>query len=62
MRILCAIPDLLLKHLDTTLATYKRRQMKYLKHTSKTLEKHIKTLENHCKHMQYLDKTLSTYA
>jgi hypothetical protein len=30
-------PDLLLKHLDATLATYKRRQMKHLRHASETL-------------------------
>jgi hypothetical protein len=44
--------DLLLKHLDATLATYKRRQMKHLKHASETLDKknHQKTLENRCKH------------
>jgi hypothetical protein len=39
-----------LKHPDTTIATYKRRQMKYLKYTSKTLakkpEKHLKTTAN----------------
>jgi hypothetical protein len=38
-------PDLLLKHSDATLATYIRRQMKHLKHTSETL---VKTLENTC--------------
>jgi predicted type IV restriction endonuclease len=32
-----------LKHPDATLATYKRRQIKYLKHVSEKLEK--KTLE-----------------
>jgi hypothetical protein len=31
--------DLLLKHPDATFATYKRRQMKHLKHTSETLGK-----------------------
>jgi hypothetical protein len=30
-------PDLLLKHLDATLATYKRRQIKHLQKTPKTL-------------------------
>jgi hypothetical protein len=45
-----------LKHLDATLATYKKkRQMKHFKHPYKTL---AKTIENHCK---YLDKTLATY-
>jgi hypothetical protein len=46
-------PDLLLKHLDTTLATYKKRHMKHLKYA--------KTIENHCKHMQHPEKTLATY-
>jgi hypothetical protein len=36
-------PDLLLKHSDATLETYKRRQMKYLKHASETLEKPLQT-------------------
>jgi hypothetical protein len=31
----CATLDLLLKHPDATLATYKRRQMKYLQKTPK---------------------------
>jgi hypothetical protein len=39
MRIPCAISDLVLKHPDLTVVTYKRRQMKYLKHASKTLAK-----------------------
>jgi hypothetical protein len=30
-------PDLLLKHTDTILATYKRGPMKYLRYVSKTL-------------------------
>jgi hypothetical protein len=30
-------PNLLLKHPDATLATYKRRQMKHLRHASETL-------------------------
>jgi hypothetical protein len=30
-------PDLLLKHPDATLATYKRRQIKHLRHASETL-------------------------
>jgi hypothetical protein len=52
----CATPDLYLKHPDTTVATYKRRQMKRLKQASETLaKKPEKTFENHCKHMQYPD-------
>jgi hypothetical protein len=39
--------------------TYKKRQIKHLKHASKVL---TKTLENHCKHTHYPDKTLATYA
>ena len=35
----CATPDLLLKHTDAIFATYKRRQMKHLKHASETLTK-----------------------
>jgi hypothetical protein len=46
MRIPCAISDLLLKHQDATLATYKRRQMKHLRYASETLEKHLKTIAN----------------
>jgi hypothetical protein len=30
-------PDILLKHPDSTLATYKRRQIKHLRHASETL-------------------------
>jgi hypothetical protein len=30
-------PDLVLKHSDATLATYKIRQMKHLRHASETL-------------------------
>ena len=52
-------PDLLLKHFHVTLATYVSRQMKHLKHASKTLaktpEKYLKLLQ---KHTQHLDKTL----
>jgi hypothetical protein len=36
---ICASTNLLLKHLDKTFATYVYRQMKHLKHTSKTLAK-----------------------
>jgi hypothetical protein len=46
----CATLDLLLKHLDATVATYKRKQMKHLKQASETLaktsEKHLKTIAN----------------
>jgi hypothetical protein len=35
----CVTPDLLLKYSDTTLATYVRRQVKYLRHVSETLTK-----------------------
>jgi hypothetical protein len=56
----CATWDLLLKHLDVTVATYKRRQMKYLKQPFKTLaktfKKHLKTIAKICnvqmKHLQ----------
>jgi hypothetical protein len=41
-----ATPDLLLKHLDATLATYVSRQMKHSKYSSETL---AKTPQNHCK-------------
>jgi hypothetical protein len=46
-----ATADLLLKHLDATLATYKRRQMKHLQ----------KKLETISKHTQHPNKTLATY-
>jgi hypothetical protein len=39
----CATPDLFLKHLDATLAIYRRRQIKHLKKHLKTLETHSKT-------------------
>jgi hypothetical protein len=32
-------PDLLLKHPNTTVATYVRRQLKHLNHASEALEK-----------------------
>ena len=35
----CATSDLLLKHLDAIVATYKRRQIKHLKQASETLAK-----------------------
>ena len=34
-------PDLLLKHPDATLATYKRRQMKHLRYASETLATYV---------------------
>jgi hypothetical protein len=41
-----------LKHIDATVATYRKRQMKYLKQTSetvvKTSEKHSKIIANIC--------------
>jgi hypothetical protein len=42
-------PDILLKHPDAALATYRRRQIKHLKHAS----------ENTCK--KILEKPLQTY-
>jgi hypothetical protein len=45
-------PNLLLKHPNTTVATYVRRQMKHLKHASEFEKKNLKTLE----------KPLETYA
>jgi hypothetical protein len=60
-RILFATLNLLLKHLDTTVATYKRRQMKHLKQVSETLAKTSKkTFENHCKYMQHPNETLAS--
>jgi hypothetical protein len=46
-----ATPDLVMKHSDAILATYKRRQMKHMKHVSETLaktheKKHFKTIAN----------------
>jgi hypothetical protein len=43
-----ATPDLLLKYLNATLATYVRGQMKHLKDVSEIL---AKTPENHCKNI-----------
>jgi hypothetical protein len=54
-RIPCTVP---LKHLDTTVATYKRRQMKDLKQTFQTLVKTPENIWNHCKHIQHPDETL----
>jgi hypothetical protein len=34
-------PDLLLKHPEATLATYKRRQMKNMRHASETLATYV---------------------
>jgi hypothetical protein len=49
-RISCATPDLLLKHLNATLITYKKKTDETFKHASKTLakipEKHLKTIAN----------------
>jgi hypothetical protein len=39
MRILYVTPDLFLKHPDTIVATYKRRQMKHLKQAYEILAK-----------------------
>jgi hypothetical protein len=62
-RIPCATPDLLLKHPDATVATYKRRQMTYfmrLKHS----QKHLKTIANRyniqMKHLQQAYETPET--
>jgi hypothetical protein len=54
-----------LKHPDATIATYKRRQMKHLKHVSetptKTPEKHSKTIANICSiQMKHLQQTYET--
>jgi hypothetical protein len=50
MHIPCATSYLLLKHPDATLAIYRRRQIKHLKHAPETLakisEKHMKTIAN----------------
>jgi hypothetical protein len=58
-----ATPDLLLWHLDETLATYVRNR---LINTYNIRLKHLqytrKTLGSQCKHMQYPDKTLAIYA
>jgi uncharacterized short protein YbdD (DUF466 family) len=49
-----------LKHPDTTVATYKKGQMKHLKQASETLVKMPqKHFEKHCKHMQHPDETLA---
>jgi hypothetical protein len=58
MCITCTTPDLLLKYLDATLATYKKKRMKHLKDASETL---AKTLEKHYKHTQHTNKTLTIY-
>jgi hypothetical protein len=41
----CATPNVFLKHSDETFTRYVRRQMKHLKHVSKTIAKKLKTLE-----------------
>jgi hypothetical protein len=46
-----------LKHPDTTLPTYVRRQMKYLKHVSETLAKIPKKIATHT---QQPDKTFAS--
>jgi hypothetical protein len=50
-----------LKHFDVTPATYKREQMKHLKHAYKTLEKNtLQTLKIIVKYTQHQDKTFAT--
>jgi isocitrate dehydrogenase kinase/phosphatase len=57
-----------LKHLDTTLATYKRRQIKHLKHGSETFAKTLKNTKKiianirniQIKHLQYMRETYAT--
>jgi chemotaxis response regulator CheB len=60
-----ATPDLLLQHLDETLATYVQKQLKHLQHMSETLAEDQKKLENMCvaiaKHMQHPNETLAIY-
>jgi hypothetical protein len=71
----CVTPDLLLQHLDETLATYVRKQLKHLEHTSETpvkhLKKHLKAIVNACniqiyfyniqiKHLQHTYEILKT--
>jgi hypothetical protein len=41
----CATPNVFLKHPDETFTRYVRRQIKHLKHVSKTVAKKLKTLE-----------------
>jgi hypothetical protein len=50
-----ATPDLLLKHLNATLATYVRRQMKHMKHASETLTATPDLL------LKHPNETLTTY-
>jgi hypothetical protein len=50
-----ATPDLLLKHPDTTLATYVLRQMKHMKYAPETLAATIDLL------LEHPDETLATY-
>jgi hypothetical protein len=60
-----ATPDLLLKHLDVTLATYVSKQMKHLKYASEIHEKDLKTIANirniQIKHLQHRCETYATY-
>jgi hypothetical protein len=63
--------DLLLKQLDVTLAVYKRRQMKHLRHTSGTLATYVYNYCNMCnfpiyfynirmKQLKHTSKTIET--
>jgi hypothetical protein len=56
--ILSATLDLLLKYLDTTLATYKKKLKHVCQTLVKILEKHLKTV---AKHTQHPDKTITIY-
>jgi hypothetical protein len=53
-RIPCATPDLLLKHPDATVATYKRKHPRHMKHVFATLAKKSK-------HLQQTYETLEIY-
>jgi hypothetical protein len=57
----CATPNPLFKHPDATIATYKRKIDKYLKHASETLaktpEKHLKTTANICNIQMHTNAT-----
>jgi hypothetical protein len=60
-----ATADLLLKHLDVTLATYVSKQIKHLKHASEIHEKDLKTIANirniQIKYLQHRCETYATY-
>jgi hypothetical protein len=57
-----ATPDLLLKNPGETFVTYIWRQMKDLKHTSKTLAEEPETLQKPLQSIcTHPDKTLATY-